>query len=100
MSSHKWTAADLPRQDGRTFVITGANSGIGLIAARELARAGARVMLAVRDEARGRAAAAGIAGATEVRRLDLADLSSVRAFAEAWDGPLDVLIDNAGVMAV
>jgi NAD(P)-dependent dehydrogenase (short-subunit alcohol dehydrogenase family) len=95
-----WTADDIPSLDGRTAVITGANSGIGLIAARELARHGARVVLAVRDEARGRDAAATIEGATEVRRLDLADLGSVHAFAGAWSGDLDVLINNAGVMAV
>jgi NAD(P)-dependent dehydrogenase (short-subunit alcohol dehydrogenase family) len=100
MSSNKWTAADLPPQDSRIFVITGANSGIGLAAARALGRAGGHVVLAVRDEARGREAAATIPGQTEVRRLDLADLDSVRAFAEAWDGPLDVLVNNAGVMAV
>src|SRR3954466_13852870 len=100
MSSGKWTAADLPTQAGRTVVVTGANSGIGLVAARELARAGARVILAVRDPARGRSAAASLPGETEVRRLDLADLASVRAFAEAWEGPLDVLVDNAGVVAV
>jgi NAD(P)-dependent dehydrogenase (short-subunit alcohol dehydrogenase family) len=95
----KWTTDDLPRQDGRTFVVTGANSGIGFAAARELARAGGRVVLAVRDPARGRQAAETITGQTEVRRLDLADLASVRAFAEAWDAPIDVLINNAGVMA-
>jgi NAD(P)-dependent dehydrogenase (short-subunit alcohol dehydrogenase family) len=95
----KWTTDDMPRQDGRTFVVTGANSGIGLGAARELARAGGRVVLAVRDPARGEQAAATIDGETEVRRLDLADLDSVRAFAEAWDGDLDVLVNNAGVMA-
>jgi len=100
MPAHGWTAADLPDQTGRTFVVTGANSGIGLIAARELARAGARVVLAVRDAARGERAAATIDGRTEVRALDLADLASVRAFAEAWEGDLDVLVDNAGVMAV
>jgi NAD(P)-dependent dehydrogenase (short-subunit alcohol dehydrogenase family) len=100
MTTSKWTPKDLPSQAGRTFVITGANSGIGLAAARELARAGGRVVLAVRDEARGRAAAASIDGDTEVRKLDLADLSSVRAFADAWEGDLDVLINNAGVMAI
>jgi NAD(P)-dependent dehydrogenase (short-subunit alcohol dehydrogenase family) len=100
MSQGKWTATDLPRLDGRCVVITGANSGIGLVAARELGRAGARVVLAVRDTARGEAAAGTIPGASEVRRLDLADLASVRAFAGAWDGDLDVLINNAGVMAV
>jgi NAD(P)-dependent dehydrogenase (short-subunit alcohol dehydrogenase family) len=95
----KWTASDLPPLDGRTFVVTGANSGIGLAAARELRRAGARVVLAVRDPARGEQAAATITGGAEVRRLDLADLSSVTAFAEEWDGDIDVLINNAGVMA-
>jgi NAD(P)-dependent dehydrogenase (short-subunit alcohol dehydrogenase family) len=99
MTKMKWTAADLPRLDGRTFVVTGANSGIGLAAARELGRAGARVLLAVRDTGRGEQAAATIAGDTEVRRLDLADLASVRAFAEEWDGEIEVLINNAGVMA-
>jgi NAD(P)-dependent dehydrogenase (short-subunit alcohol dehydrogenase family) len=100
MNATKWTAQDLPRLDGRTFVITGANSGIGFAAARELGRAGARVVLAVRDIAKGEAAAAAIEGDTEVRRLDLADLESVHAFADAWDGHLDVLINNAGVMAL
>jgi NAD(P)-dependent dehydrogenase (short-subunit alcohol dehydrogenase family) len=95
----KWTTDDMTRQDGRTFLVTGANSGIGLVAARDLARAGGRVVLAVRDPARGERAAATIDGETEVRRLDLADLDSVRAFAEQWDGELDVLINNAGVMA-
>jgi NAD(P)-dependent dehydrogenase (short-subunit alcohol dehydrogenase family) len=100
MTSAKWTAQDLPDLQGRTFVVTGANSGIGFAAARELGRAGARVVLAVRDLAKGEAAAAGIEGQTEVRKLDLADLASVHAFADAWEGDLDVLINNAGVMAV
>jgi NAD(P)-dependent dehydrogenase (short-subunit alcohol dehydrogenase family) len=99
MSTHKWTAADLPTLDGRTVVITGANSGIGLVAARALGRAGARVVLAVRDTAKGEQAAATIDGDSEVRRLDLADLASIRAFADGWEGDLDVLINNAGVMA-
>src|SRR3954453_20944272 len=99
MTARKWTAADVPRLDGRTVVITGANSGIGLAAARALGRAGARVVLAVRDTAKGEQAATTIDGEREVRRLDLADLGSVRAFADAWDGDLDVLINNAGVMA-
>jgi NAD(P)-dependent dehydrogenase (short-subunit alcohol dehydrogenase family) len=100
MTSSKWTAQDLPDLDGRTFVVTGANSGIGFAAARGLGRAGARVVLAVRDIAKGEAAAASIEGRTEVRELDLADLASVHAFADAWDGDLDVLVNNAGVMAV
>jgi NAD(P)-dependent dehydrogenase (short-subunit alcohol dehydrogenase family) len=99
MSTHKWTAADLPTLDGRTVVITGANSGIGLVAARALGRAGARVVLAVRDTAKGEQAAATIDGDSEFRRLDLADLASIRAFADGWEGDLDVLINNAGVMA-
>ena len=99
MDQHQWTAADLGRQDGRTFIVTGANSGIGFVSARALAQAGARVVLAVRDLESGKRAAASIAGLTEVRRLDLADMASVRTFAEAWDGPLDVLVNDAGVMA-
>ncbi|KUL24502.1 oxidoreductase [Streptomyces regalis] len=94
-----WDATRLPDLAGRTAVVTGANSGIGLTAADALGRAGAHVVFAVRDLERGRAAAATVNGSTEVRRLDLADLSSVREFADAWQGrPLDLLINNAGVM--
>ena len=97
----KWTAADLPDLSGRTFVVTGANSGIGFVAARELAEHGGTVVLAVRDPAKGEQAAAEIGGSTEVRALDLADLASIRAFAEEWgERDLDVLVNNAGVMAV
>ena len=98
MTSTGWTAADLPSQRGRIFIVTGANSGIGLPTARALAEAGAHVVLAVRDAAKGETVAASIAGDTEVRRLDLADLTSVRAFADGWQGDVDVLINNAGVM--
>jgi len=94
-----WTADNLPDQSGRSFVITGANSGIGLSAARELAGKGAHVVLAVRNPAKGEAAARTIKGSTEIRALDLADLASVRAFADAQE-PFDVLINNAGVMNV
>ncbi len=100
MTASSWTASDLPSQAGRTAIVTGANSGLGLVAARELARAGARVVLAVRDTVRGDAAAATIQGDTEVRALDLADLASVRAFADGWTGPIDLLVNNAGVMAI
>jgi NAD(P)-dependent dehydrogenase (short-subunit alcohol dehydrogenase family) len=84
---------------GRSVVVTGANSGIGRAAAHALAGAGARVVLAVRNVDKGRAAAADMPGTTEVRQLDLASLASVREFAAAWDGELDLLINNAGVMA-
>ena len=94
-----WTAKDLPSQAGRTVVITGATSGIGRAAATELARAGARVVMGVRNVERGEQIAAELPGA-EARPLDLTDLASVRAFAERWEGPIDVLINNAGVMAV
>ncbi|MEV0828543.1 oxidoreductase [Nonomuraea rubra] len=93
-----FTTAQVPDLSGRTTVITGANSGLGLATARVLAARGARVVLAVRDPAKGRAAAATITGETAVHRLDLADLSSVRAFAEDFTEPIDVLINNAGVM--
>jgi NAD(P)-dependent dehydrogenase (short-subunit alcohol dehydrogenase family) len=96
----KWTSADLPSQTGRTIIVTGANSGIGLVAARELARSGAHVILAVRNTDKGRAAAAQVGHDAEVRELDLASLASVRTFAAGIQGPVDVLINNAGVMAV
>jgi NAD(P)-dependent dehydrogenase (short-subunit alcohol dehydrogenase family) len=97
MTRHGWTAADLSSQAGRTVLITGASSGIGLVTAHEMARAGARVILAARDAAKGERAAEAIGGRTEVRALDLADLASVRAFADRWAGDLDVLVNNAGV---
>lgn len=96
----KWTASDIPDQTGRTAIVTGANSGLGLSAARQLAARGARVVMAVRDLGKGRIAARQIDGDTEVRQLDLADLASVRQFANATDHRVDVLIANAGVMAV
>lgn len=95
-----WTAANLSTWTGRTVVVTGANSGLGLVTSRELARAGARVVMAVRTIAKGEKAAAGLPGTIEVRELDLADLASVRAFAAGWDGEIDVLINNAGIMAI
>jgi NAD(P)-dependent dehydrogenase (short-subunit alcohol dehydrogenase family) len=85
---------------GRTVVVTGASSGIGAATARALAGAGAHVVLAVRDVAKGERNAATMPGATEVRRLELEDLASVRAFAAAWTGPLDILINNAGILMV
>ncbi|MDP9094886.1 MAG: oxidoreductase [Actinomycetota bacterium] len=95
----KWTAADMVDQTGRHVIITGANSGLGAACARELARAGASVLLACRNVAKGESAAAQMSGDVEVRQLDLADLSSVRAFADGVE-TVDVLVNNAGVMAV
>ena len=95
----------VPDQSGRRFVVTGANSGLGLETAKRLAGAGAAVVMAVRDAAKGEAARRGILAEhpdadLEVRTLDLADLGSVRAFAASIeaDGRLDVLVNNAGVM--
>ena len=90
---------------GRRVVVTGGASGIGLATAQALARAGADVTVAVRDVAAGEAATADArhagsgGGRVRVARLDLLDLTSVVAFAEAWDGPLDALVANAAVMA-
>lgn len=95
----EWTAADLPSFAGRTVIVTGANSGLGEVTARELARVGARVILAVRDTGKGDNAAAAMTGDVEVRELDLADLASVRRFAGTVD-QVDVLVNNAGIMAV
>jgi NAD(P)-dependent dehydrogenase (short-subunit alcohol dehydrogenase family) len=96
-----FTTADIPDLAGRTAIVTGANSGIGLEAAKALTAHGARVVLAVRDAARGEAAAAALPGPGphEVRLLDLASLDSVRAFASDWAAqPVDLLVNNAGVM--
>ncbi|MEO9180448.1 MAG: oxidoreductase [Acidimicrobiales bacterium] len=98
MRLKKWTAANLPDLSGQTVVVTGASNGLGAVDARELARVGARVVLAVRDLAKGRAVANTITGITEVRELNLADLESVREFAGSWSGDLDILINNAGIM--
>ena len=93
-----FSTADIPDMTGRSVIVTGANSGIGRAAARTLAASGARVVLAVRDVDKGRAAAASMPGKTEVRPLDLARLDSVRDFVAGWEGGVDVLINNAGVM--
>ncbi|MGP3632778.1 oxidoreductase [Streptomyces sp. 24-1644] len=101
-----WSTADIPDRNGTTAVVTGANSGIGLHTAEELARRGAHVVLAVRDPDRGDAAAAGIrarvpAAALTVQQLDLASLASVRAGAEQLRrqfSRIDLLVNNAGVM--
>jgi NAD(P)-dependent dehydrogenase (short-subunit alcohol dehydrogenase family) len=100
VATTSWSASDLPDLSGRTIVVTGASSGLGAFTARSLAGAGARVVLAVRNVASGERVAATITGNTQVRALDLADLGSVRAFAAEWSGDLDILINNAGIMAV
>ena len=107
--SDKWTAADMPAQTGRRAIVTGANSGLGFETALALASHGAEVTLAVRDTAKGEAAAEAIRArapqaSLEVRRLDLADLASIDEFAWLWreshpEG-LDLLINNAGIMAI
>jgi NAD(P)-dependent dehydrogenase (short-subunit alcohol dehydrogenase family) len=100
--SSKWTADQIPDQTGRTAVVTGANSGLGLSTARELARAGAHVVLACRNLEKGEAALAEVGSGAELEALDLASLDSVRAFAErflASHEGLDLLINNAGLMA-
>jgi NAD(P)-dependent dehydrogenase (short-subunit alcohol dehydrogenase family) len=94
----RWTAAHLGDQQRRTFVVTGASSGLGAVIAGDLARAGARVVMACRDGAKGARVASGLGLNVEVRHLDLADLASVRAFAADLD-EIDVLINNAGIMA-
>ena len=96
--------ADLPDLTDRTVIVTGATSGVGRATAAALAGAGARVVLAVRNQAKGDGVAVDLGRdrpgtRVEVRLLDLADLSSVRRFAAAWTAPVDVLINNAGVMA-
>ena len=98
-----WTAADIPDQSGRVAVVTGANSGLGLATARELARGGARVVLACRSEEKARGAMDAVRGVVpgaelSLATLDLADLDSVRAFPASLPGPFDLLINNAGIM--
>jgi NAD(P)-dependent dehydrogenase (short-subunit alcohol dehydrogenase family) len=93
-----FSTSSIPDMTGKTVIVTGANSGIGRAAATALADHGAHVVLAVRNTDKGDAAAAQMNGTTEVRRLDLASLASVREFAESWDSPIDILINNAGIM--
>jgi len=93
-----FSTADVPDIPDKRVIVTGANSGIGRAAATVLAAAGAQVTLAVRNLEKGQAAAAAMPGKTEVRELDLASLASIRGFAAEWDGEIDLLINNAGVM--
>jgi NAD(P)-dependent dehydrogenase (short-subunit alcohol dehydrogenase family) len=101
-SAASWIADHITSQEGRTFVVTGANSGLGLATVRALAGLGANVIMTARDEGKGQRALEALRAdnpdaAIELRQLDLADLDSVRDFA-ATVGQLDVLINNAGVM--
>jgi NAD(P)-dependent dehydrogenase (short-subunit alcohol dehydrogenase family) len=105
--SAKWNSDQIPDQHGRTAIVTGANSGLGLETARELARHGASVVLACRNTAKGEDALRDIEAAVpdarlELAELDLSSLASVKAFAErfrAGHESLDLLINNAGLMA-
>ncbi len=99
----RWTTDELPDLTGRRALVTGANSGIGAVEALELARHGADVVLAVRKPDAGRETAeriraAGVPGTVTVEQLDLASQASVHALADRFEGPLDLLVNNAGVM--
>ena len=93
-----WSAERLGDLTGKRIIVTGATNGVGLGTATALARAGADVILAVRNAELGRQRAAAMGGSTSVVELDLADLASVRGFPERIDGDVDVLINNAGVV--
>lgn len=94
-----WKPSEIGDLSGTTAIVTGANSGIGFVEARTLAEHGAHVILAVRNVDSGRAAAARIDGSTQVESLDLASQESVRAFADRVVAPVDLLVNNAGVMS-
>lgn len=94
----KWSPSRLGNLSDKRIIVTGATNGVGLGTAMALAKAGAHVIMAVRNTALGAQRAAEIGGSTEVLELDLADLSSVRAFCEVLDGDVDILINNAGTL--
>jgi NAD(P)-dependent dehydrogenase (short-subunit alcohol dehydrogenase family) len=102
-----WTITHLPSMEGKKAVVTGANSGLGYQTALALARRGAAVVMACRDEGRAASALKALLGAVpeakervETRPLDLASLASVKNFAESITDPVDVLVNNAGLMAI
>ncbi|MEV0329375.1 SDR family NAD(P)-dependent oxidoreductase [Micromonospora echinospora] len=95
-----WTVDHMPNQTGRTVVVTGATSGLGRVTAARLAEAGATVLMAVRDTAKGERVRAEMRGDVEVHRIDLADPGSIRMFAESLGHRrIDALINNAGLSA-
>ncbi|GAY14280.1 SDR family NAD(P)-dependent oxidoreductase [Mycobacterium sp. shizuoka-1] len=94
----QWSPARLGNLAGKRIIVTGATNGVGLGTTRALAAAGAHVIMAVRNTALGAQRAAEIGGSTEVLEVDLADLSSVRGFADRIDGDVDILINNAGAL--
>ncbi len=97
----RWTIDDIPDQSGRVAIVTGANSGIGFETAKVLCAKGAHVVFACRNVGKADSARRDLPGSHETRRLDLADLDSVRAFADGVsDWRIDVLVNNAGIMAV
>jgi len=108
MKEQRWTLEQMPRLEGKTAVVTGANSGLGFHTSRALARSGARVIMACRDLEKGQQARqmimeTGADAEPEVWHLDLASLDSVKGFALKYEGsgyPLDLLINNAGLMAI
>jgi NAD(P)-dependent dehydrogenase (short-subunit alcohol dehydrogenase family) len=104
MSEHpgnaRFATTAIPDLSGRTAIVTGASGGLGAETARSLARMGAHVIFAVRDVVKGRDIVARTPGNSEVRWLDLSDLASVHAFADTVTEPVDILINNAGIMAV
>ena len=101
--STKWTTADLPDLTGRTMSVTGATARLGEETARELARAGARVIMAVRNEQKAAElirSTGPTKGRIDLGNLDVSDLDSVRRFGQNWSDPIDVLVNNAGIMQV
>ena len=95
----QWSPSRLGNLTGKRIIVTGATNGVGLATARALTGAGAHVILAVRNLELGAQRAADMGGSTEVVKLDLADQSSVRAFPDLFDGDVDILINNAGLVA-